>query len=34
MAQYADPKRKWPFQQIHNANRDDLADLLLRAAVV
>ena len=34
MAQYADPKSKWPFQQIHNANRDDLADLLLRAAVV
>jgi hypothetical protein len=32
MAQYADPKSKWPFQQIHAANRGDLGELLLRAA--
>ena len=32
MAQYADPKLKWPYQQIHNPNRDDLGGLLLRAA--
>jgi hypothetical protein len=32
MAQYADPKIKWPFQQIHPANRNDLGELLLRAA--
>ena len=27
MAQYADPKLKWPYQQIHNPNRDDLGGL-------
>lgn len=27
MAQYADPKREWPYQQIHNPNRDDLGEL-------
>jgi hypothetical protein len=32
MAQYADPKSKWPFQQIHAANCNDLGELLLRAA--
>ena len=32
MAQYADPKSKWPFQQIHAANHGDLGELLLRAA--
>ena len=32
MAPYADPKLKWPFQQIHPANRNDLGELLLRAA--
>jgi hypothetical protein len=32
MAQYADPARKWPYQQIHPANRNDLGELLLRAA--
>ena len=32
MARYADPKSKWPYQQIHPANRDDLADALVRAA--
>ena len=31
MAPYADPARKWPFQQIHGYNHDALADLLLRA---
>lgn len=29
---YADPARKWPHQQIHAANLDGLAELLLRAA--
>lgn len=33
MSQYANPKRAWPFQQIHRANRGELDDLLLRAAV-
>lgn len=32
MAPYVDPARKWPHQQIHAANRGDLAELLLRAA--
>ena len=32
MEQYADPKSKWPFQQIHAANCNDLGELLLRAA--
>jgi hypothetical protein len=32
MARYADPKSKWPYQQIHPASRDDLADALTRAA--
>ncbi len=32
LAPYADPKREWPYQQIHKPNRDDLAGLLLRAA--
>ena len=32
MAQSADPKSKWPFQQIHAASRNDLGELLLRAA--
>jgi len=32
MAPYVDPKSKWPFKQIHPANRDDLTELLLRAA--
>ncbi len=33
MAPYADPQRKWPYQQIHKENRSDLHELLLRAAV-
>jgi Alginate lyase len=32
MAPYADPKKVWPFQQIHGYNHAPLADLLLRAA--
>ena len=32
LAQYADPSRQWPYQQIHRANRADLDELLLRAA--
>ena len=28
MAPYVDPDRKWPFQQIHPANRGDLVELL------
>jgi hypothetical protein len=32
MAQFADPDKKWPYQQIHPANRNDLGELLLRAA--
>jgi hypothetical protein len=32
MAPYADPKSKWPFQQIKPANHDDLAEVLTRAA--
>jgi alginate lyase len=32
MAPYADPKKTWPFQQIHGYNHAPLADLLLRAA--
>ena len=33
MAPYADPNRKWPYQQIHPANLGDLGDVLRRAAV-
>ena len=33
MAPYADSKLKWPYQQIHNPNRNDLGGLLARAAV-
>jgi len=29
---YADPSKKWPYQQIHEANRDSLGEMLLRAA--
>ncbi len=32
LAPYADPQKKWPFQQIQQANRSDLGDLLVRAA--
>jgi hypothetical protein len=32
MAKYADPNLKWPYQQIHPANRNDLEELLRRAA--
>jgi hypothetical protein len=32
MAPYADPKKEWPFQQIHGYNHNGIADLLLRAA--
>jgi hypothetical protein len=32
MAPYADPALVWPYQQIHQANRADLGELLLRAA--
>jgi hypothetical protein len=32
MAPYADPQRKWPYQQIEKANRSSLDLLLLRAA--
>jgi hypothetical protein len=32
MAPYADPKRAWPYQQIHKANRGDLEEILQRAA--
>ena len=32
MAQFADPKREWPYKQIHNPNRNELGELLLRAA--
>ena len=31
MAQFADPKRVWPYQQIHAPNRSELDELLLRA---
>jgi hypothetical protein len=34
MAVYADPKREWDYKQIHQANRQDLADLLLQAGVI
>lgn len=33
MAQYADPAKEWPYQQIHKPNRGELGSLLLRAAV-
>lgn len=33
VAPYADPGRKWPYQQIHPANLNDLDDVLRRAAV-
>lgn len=33
MAPYADPKREWPYKQIHKANRSELNDVLRRAAV-
>jgi hypothetical protein len=32
MAPYADPQKKWPFEQIHGYNHSGLADLLLRGA--
>jgi hypothetical protein len=32
MAPYADPKKKWPYQQIEKPNRSSLVALLLRAA--
>lgn len=32
MAKYADPNEKWPFPQIHPANRNDLEEILRRAA--
>ncbi|HAO79636.1 MAG TPA: hypothetical protein DCQ92_11795 [Verrucomicrobia subdivision 3 bacterium] len=32
MAQFADPKREWPYKQIHSPNRNELGELLLRAA--
>ena len=32
MAPYADPEKKWPFEQIHGYNHAPLADILLRAA--
>jgi hypothetical protein len=32
MAQYADPKRAWPYPQIRDPNRNELGELLLRAA--
>jgi hypothetical protein len=32
MAPYADPKKEWPFEQIHGYDHAPLADLLLRAA--
>ena len=31
MAPYADPKKKWPYQQIHGYNHDPVGELLLRA---
>jgi hypothetical protein len=32
MAQFADPNRVWPYQQIQKPNRNELGQLLLRAA--
>ena len=32
MAQFADPKREWPYKQIHAPNRGELGELLSRAA--
>jgi hypothetical protein len=32
MAQFADPGRAWPYQQIQNPNRNELGELLLCAA--
>lgn len=32
IAPYADPAHKWTYQQIHAPNRNDLGDLLVRAA--
>jgi len=32
MTPYADPEKKWPYQQIHEPNRLSLATILLRAA--
>ena len=32
LAPYADSNRAWPYQQIHQANLNDLGELLLRAA--
>lgn len=34
MAGYADPQKKWPYKQIHEPNREDMAELLLRASAV
>lgn len=34
MASYADPAKNWPDKQIHQANRGDLEQLLLRATAV
>ena len=33
MAPYADAEKKWPYQQIHNANHSELIDVLRQAAV-
>ena len=33
VAQYADSKREWPYPQIHQPNRADLGEILIRAAV-
>jgi Alginate lyase len=32
MAPYADPKRAWPYKQIRKPNREELGEVLLRAA--
>jgi Alginate lyase len=32
MAQFADPTNRWPYQQIQRPNRNELGELLLRAA--
>jgi hypothetical protein len=32
IAPYADPKREWPYKQINRPNRNELEELLLRAA--
>jgi hypothetical protein len=34
MAQFVDPNHSWPYSQIHSPKRDELGELLFRAAAI